>query len=151
MRAARGAAIVTWIYAAGFGLPAPLVAAYLLRHGRLPSFFGLFDLYSGPWSGRLSDTQFTVRLGAFAVLLIVPTWSGWLLWKHRRSGAVLNLVTLPIEVVFWLGFALPIPWILASQRAALVALSWPSLHSPADADTHKPTPSPSPAGPSTKR
>jgi hypothetical protein len=125
MRAPRAAAIVTWIYSAGFGLPAPLVAAYLLRHGRLPSFFGLFDMYGGPWSGRLSDTQFTVRLSAFALLLIVPTWSGWLLWKGRRSGAVLNVVSLPIEVVFWLGFALPIPWILAGQRVALVALSWP--------------------------
>jgi hypothetical protein len=43
-RAARAAAIVTWIYAAGFGGCIMPVSVYLLKHGSLPSFFGLFDI-----------------------------------------------------------------------------------------------------------
>jgi hypothetical protein len=49
-RAARAAAIVTWIYAAGFGLSTVPVSIYLLKRGSLPSFLGLFDMYGGPWS-----------------------------------------------------------------------------------------------------
>ena len=48
MNSARAAAIVTWAYAAGFGVPALPVAAYVQNTGRLPSFLGLFDMFGGP-------------------------------------------------------------------------------------------------------
>jgi hypothetical protein len=40
-----------------------------------------------------------------------------------KSGAVVNLCLLPVEVVFWLGIAPPIPWFGGAARAALLALS----------------------------
>ena len=55
-------AVLTWIYAAGFGITAAPVAVYLLRRGTLPEFFGLFPMYGGPWSSRVGD-------GILAVLL----------------------------------------------------------------------------------
>ena len=58
--AARAAAVVTWAYAAGFGVPTVPVAVYLVQRGRLPSFLGLFDMYAGPWSNRLGDGPFVV-------------------------------------------------------------------------------------------
>ena len=77
-RAARAAAIVTWIYAAGFGGCIVPVSVYLLKHGSLPSFFGLFDMYAGPWWSRFDD-------GTFAVLLISHPLS--LRPRRTRAGS----------------------------------------------------------------
>jgi hypothetical protein len=127
MQTARAAAVVTWIYAAGFGLPAIPVAGYLLAHGRLPTFLNLFEMYGGPWSARVDEETFVALLAAFFGVTAVTGWSGWLLWRGRRAGAVLNLALIPAEAVFWIGFALPIPWLVAVARVALVAASWSSL------------------------
>lgn len=127
MRSARAAAVVTWAYAAGFGLPAPFVVAYLVREGRLPEFLGLFEMYGGPWSEQVDERTFVTLLAAFLGLNAAVAWSGWLIWRGRRAGAVLNLALLPVEAIFWVGFALPIPWLCGAARVGLVAASWRSL------------------------
>jgi hypothetical protein len=126
-RTARAAAVVTWAYAAGFGLAAPPVAVYLVREGHLPSFLGLFDMYAGPWSESVDTRTFAALLSAFLGVNVVTAWSGWMIWRGRRSGAVLNLALLPVEAVFWIGFALPIPWLIGAARVALLAAGWKSL------------------------
>ena len=50
MNRSRTAGLVTWAYAAMFGVPAVPVAIFLAEKGRLPSLWGLFDMYAGPWS-----------------------------------------------------------------------------------------------------
>ena len=127
MRTARAAAVVTWAYAAGFGLAAPPVAVYLIREGHLPSFLGLFDSYAGPWSESVDNRTFIALLSAFMGVCTVTAGSGWLIWRGRRSGAVLNLALLPVEAIFWVGFALPIPWLCGAARVALLAAAWKSL------------------------
>ena len=124
---ARAAAVVTWAYGAGFGLPAPFVAAYLVREGRLPEFLGLFEMYGGPWSARVEPRTFVALLAAFFGLGAINAWSGWLIRRGRRSGAVLNLGLLPVEAIFWVGFALPIPWLVGAARVTLLAAGWKSL------------------------
>jgi hypothetical protein len=123
----RAAAVVMWAYAAGFGLSTIPVAIYLHQRGRLPSFFGLFDMYGGPWSARLLDDAFVLRLIAFLVAMLIVAWTAWLVWNGSKAGAVLSLALLPIEAVFWLGFALPIPWLLGAARIVLLFLGWRSL------------------------
>ena len=125
--AARAATVVTWVYAAGFGLPAPFVAAYLVREGRLPEFLGLFDMYGGPWSASADHRTFVWQLAAFLGVSAINAWSGWLIWRGRRSGAVLNLALLPVEAIFWVGFALPLPWLFGAARVGLLAASLRSL------------------------
>jgi hypothetical protein len=127
MKTARAAAVVTWIYAAGFGIPAIPVGVYLLTRGRLPAFFDLFEMYGGPWFSRVEPRTFVALLGAFFGVSALNAWSGWLLWRGRKAGAVLNLSLLPIEAVFWIGFALPFPPLCGVARVALVAASWTSL------------------------
>ena len=127
MRSARAAAIVTWVYALGFGLPTVPVSIYLLRNGQLPSFFGLFEMFAGPWSASVSDGTFVVLLLLFGAVTLVAAWSAWPLWHGRRIGAVLNLAVLPVEAVFWVGFALPLPWVIGVARVALVAVAWNAL------------------------
>ena len=102
-------AILTWLYAAGFGISAVPVAAYLLRRGTLPEFFGLFPMYGGPWSSRLGEGPFAILLIAFLIVTLVASWAAWLVWNGSKAGAVLSLVLFPVEAIFWLGFALPIP------------------------------------------
>jgi hypothetical protein len=75
----------------------------------------------------LSHDRVITLLLAYAALVLITAVSGWLLWDERRSGAVLNLGLLPLEAVFWTGFALPIPWLLGIARIALVARAWPEL------------------------
>ena len=87
--AAKAATIVTWVYAACFGLPAIPVAVYLLRNGRLPWLFDAFPMYGGPWYHSGQPERFAAQLDAFLVLMLVVSWGGWLLWRgsQSRSGA----------------------------------------------------------------
>jgi hypothetical protein len=123
MNRTRSVAVVTWVYAAMFGVPAVPVAIFLAQKGRLPSLWGLFDMYAGPWSSRLTDDRVIALLLTYAGLVLVAVWSGWLLWRGRKAGAALNLGLLPLEAVFWIGFALPIPWLFGIARIALVSMS----------------------------
>ena len=127
MNAARAAAIVTWSYAAGFGLSTIPVAIYLRRHGTLPTFMDMFEMFGGPWSSRVAHSTFVILLMAFLVVTLVAAWSGWLLWQGSKAGAVLNLALIPIEAIFWFGFALPIPVALGIARVTLVLVAWKSL------------------------
>ncbi len=124
---ARWAAIVCWAYAAGFGLPAIPVGAYLLREGHLPWFAGMFPMYGGPWSDRMTPTEFAGTTFAFTAVAVVVAGGAYRLWGGHRDGAVLVLVTLPVEAVFWYGYALPIPPLLAVLRVALIGAAWSRL------------------------
>ncbi len=127
MKTTRTAAVTTWIYTAGFGLPVLPVAVYLRRRGTLPTFLGLFEMYGGPWSLRYTHGTFIVLLVVFLVVTVVVAWAAWLMWQGSRTGAVLSLVLMPVEAVFWTGFALPIPWVAGVARVGLVLLGWQSL------------------------
>jgi len=52
---------------------------------------------------------------------------GWLLWGGHRLGAMLALGALPVGAVFWWGFALPIPPILAIVYTILIVMNWQNL------------------------
>lgn len=57
--------------------------------------------------------------------------AGWLMWAQPRPGAWMGLALLPLEFVFWMGFALPYGPLLGLARtvailAALVPLSRPA-------------------------
>ncbi|HEY5787199.1 MAG TPA: hypothetical protein VIT65_20735 [Microlunatus sp.] len=127
MTRSRTAAVVTWAYAAMFGVPAVPVAIFLAEQGRLPSLWGLFDMYAGPWSSSFADDRVIGLLLVDSAVVLAAVFSACLLWQMRKAGAVLNLGLLPAEAVFWVGFALPVPWLFAITRVALVALAWPEL------------------------
>ena len=127
MNRSRTAALVTWAYAAMFGVPAVPVAIFLAEEGRLPSLWGLFDMYAGPWSSQFADHRVIALLLAYSGLVLATVLSGWLLWERRKAGAVLNLGLLPAEAVFWVGFALPVPWLFGIARVVLVCLAWMEL------------------------
>jgi len=86
---AHVAAVLTWIYAAAFGIPAIPDAVYLLRRGRLPTFLNLFPMYGGPWFSRVSHGTFAALLIGFLLVLLLAAWAAWLVWNGSKAGAVL--------------------------------------------------------------
>jgi hypothetical protein len=123
---ARTAAALCWSIAAGFGVPIVPVARHLRAHGDLPRMFGFRAYGDGPFE-RLGTTTFIALLGAYVVVCLAEARAGWLLWRGRRSGAVLALAMVPVAAPFWAGFALPIPPAFALIRTVLVITSWRGL------------------------
>ncbi|MGH8824110.1 MAG: hypothetical protein ACRDVN_06510 [Jiangellaceae bacterium] len=66
-------------------------------------------------------------LVAFLLVCAAECVAGWLLWGGHRTGAILALALLPLELVFWVGFALPFGPIVAEARTVLILMSWSSL------------------------
>jgi hypothetical protein len=116
-----------WLVAAGNVIMAPLVAAHLLRERTLPTFMGLFPMYGGGLFERWSVEVFAVLLGLFAALSALEAFAAWLLWEGERLGALMTIALLPIEVLFWAGFAVPIPPLIALARIGLLAAGWSAL------------------------
>ncbi|MFN8233448.1 MAG: hypothetical protein U0V56_08270 [Actinomycetota bacterium] len=127
MTALRLEAALTWLYAAGFGGATLPVAVFLLWRGRLPSFFGLFDLYDGPWRTRVGDGTFVWLLVGFLLTTAAAAWAAWLVWNGSKVGGVRTLLLLPAEAVFWFGFDLPIAKAIGVARIVLLAIGWSSL------------------------
>jgi hypothetical protein len=124
---ARAAAIITWVYAAGFGLPAIPIAVFVARKRSLPWFLDLFPMYGGPWSNAGRWTGFIWLLIAYFALTLLVAFAGVLLWRGRRGGAILTFALIPVEAIFWWGFALPFPPLLAAARVGLAAIAWRRL------------------------
>ncbi|MBX3047129.1 MAG: hypothetical protein KF698_09050 [Anaerolineales bacterium] len=124
---ARRAAITVWVYTVCFGLPAIPISVYLLQRGQLPWLGDLFPMYGGPWSAVMDAPVLAATLWVFAGLCALVAYGGWLLWAGKRSGAVLVLATLPIEALFWYGYALPFPIMLAVLRVGFVIAAWRGL------------------------
>ncbi len=123
-RTARAYAVLTWTYAAGFGLPVGPVSIHLLRRGSLPWFGDLFPMYGGPWSGRLTPAGLVRVLAGYLALLVLTTWLAGRVRRGSRRATAFSAALLPVEAVYWVGFALPIPWALGAARAALLAVTW---------------------------
>jgi hypothetical protein len=128
MASIRVAAILFWGVAAGFGLSVIPVARYLVIHGELPIVPMLgFRAFGGGFFERFDTVPFVWLLAAFFAVCAGEAVAGWLLWSGARSGGILGLALLPLGAIFWWGFALPIPPIVALVRTVLVIVGWGSL------------------------
>jgi hypothetical protein len=125
--AVRGSAVLLWLIAAGFGFYAFPTAAHLIQHRELPMTMFGFRAYGGGWFERFSPETFAILLGAFVGICAVEAFAGWLLWSGSRAGGFLTLALVPIELVFWSGFAVPIPPLAAILRLGLLVAGWSAL------------------------
>ena len=127
MTALRVSAVLTWLVSVGFGGPTPFVASRLLRTGELPWFRELFPMYAGPFFDRCSHSVFVVLLAVFATVCTADAFAGWLVWSGMRAGAWMMIALLGVELIFWIGFALPIPPAIAVLRFGALIWGWASL------------------------
>ena len=121
--ALRVAASLLWFTAAGFGIPCLWGIWRLQTTGEVPTLLGYPSYGSGPFERRGIETTVTLLLMFFAVCVLEAV-AGARVWGGHLDGGILALVLLPLEAVFWWGFALPIPPILAIVRTILLLAGW---------------------------
>lgn len=123
---AQLAAIIVWFDAIGLAIPGLIGVRSLLAGRGVPLVLG-YPSYGGGGFERAGIATTVPLLLAFLVVLIAEIPAGWMLWQGQRSGALLSLVLLLPGAVFWWGFDLPIPPLLAVMRVVAIALAWASL------------------------
>jgi hypothetical protein len=122
----RAAGVLAWAVGLCFGLPCVAAIWHFARHGRVWTLMG-FPTYGG---GPFADIGIRTTLPLLVAFLLACTAelvAGWLLWNRLRAGAVLALALLPVELVFWIGFALPVGPAAGLARTMLLLLGWSSL------------------------
>jgi hypothetical protein len=119
----RTAAALLVLNGVGFGVFC--IPAIRSIHAGLgfPIVFG-FPAYGGGPFERVGIPTTVALLSAFLLICVLEIAAGGLVWAGSRSGAVLALVLVPVGAIFWWGFALPIPPILAVIRTVLITMSW---------------------------
>lgn len=113
----RTAAVLAWFTGLGFGLPGAVGLWHLIDRGRVWTFLG-FPTYGG---GPFEDAGIRSSAGllaAFVVVCALEVLAGRWLWKRQRRGVTLAFGLLPFELVFWIGFALPVGLLLGAARTA---------------------------------
>lgn len=114
----RAAALVFVFLGLAFGLSVPFVLAHLDRTGELPMTFG-FRSMAGPFV-QLGPEAFKALAWSFVAVCAADVVAGIGLWRGRRWGARLGLVTSPLAFALGLGFELPLVLIGVPIRVALV-------------------------------
>jgi hypothetical protein len=122
----RVAAFLHWFVAVGFGVFCFPAIRELLAGRDIPFVMGFPAYGRGPFE-RLGIPTSVPLLAAFLLVCILEAIAGVLLWGGHRSGAVLALALIPAGGVFWWGFALPIPPILAFVWTILILVNWQAL------------------------
>ena len=120
------AAALCFVTAIGFGVFNVPAIRNLLAGGEVPVVFG-FPAYGGGMFERFRIMTSVPLLVGFLLVCVLEGVAGWLLWGGDRSGGILALALLPFGAVFWVGFSLPIPPIVALVRTALIVLNWSAL------------------------
>jgi hypothetical protein len=118
----RAAAVLCWLLAAGFGLPDIPAIANVARGDGVWYFMGFPTYGHGPFE-QIGIPTTVPLLVAFLLVAVAEAVAGVLLWNGRRAGSVLANVLLPIELVFWIGFALPFGPIIGLARTILIIIA----------------------------
>ena len=115
----RAAAACSLVLGLGFGLPGAYGAWYYARHGEVWTFLGFPAYGDGPFKRWGIPTSVALLLG-FVAVCAAEVVVGVLLWRDATVAPWLALALLPVELVFWIGFALPFGPLLGLARTALV-------------------------------
>jgi hypothetical protein len=119
----RVAAGLAWVTGLGFGPLGVYGTAYFARHGDVWYFMGFPTYGDGPFQAIGVPTTVPLLAG-FATVCTAEMVLGILLWRRRRAALWLSHALLPVEVAYWLGFALPFgPLFGAARTIAVLAAS----------------------------
>ncbi|MQA10745.1 MAG: hypothetical protein GEU98_19770 [Pseudonocardiaceae bacterium] len=119
----RAAAILCLVAALGFGIPGVFGIRYFADTGDVWTFMGFPTYGEGPFENWGIETTLGL-LVAFLVVCTAELVVAVLLWFGHRLGLVLSLALLPFEFLFWIGFALPLGYVVGVGRAVLGIAGW---------------------------
>jgi hypothetical protein len=114
--------LVSLVLGLGFGIPGAIGLRHFAERGEVWTFMG-FPAYGGGPFERFGIETGVLLLGAFVTVCLAEVVIGVLLLMDHPAGSWLAIGLLPIELVFWIGFALPLGPPLGLLRAGLVAWS----------------------------
>lgn len=120
------ASVLSWTLGIGFGLPCAFGIWYFATHGQVWTFLGFPTYGDGPFAKAGIETTVPL-LAAFLGVCAAEALAGWLMWAQPRPGAWMGLALLPLELVFWIGFALPYGLLLGLARTVAILASLVSL------------------------
>ena len=115
----RAAAVCSLVLGLGFGLSGSYGAWYYARHSEVWMFLGFPTYGDGPFERWGLSTSLPLLLG-FVAVCAAEVAVGVLLWRGTATAPWLALALLPVELVFWIGFALPFGPLLGLARTALL-------------------------------
>lgn len=123
----RAAAVLLWISAVGLGVTC-LIAIRSLAAGRgIATVLGYPAYGKGAFERHGLPTTLPLVWG-FLVICVLEAVAGWLVWSGRKAGGVLANALLVPGAVYWWGFDLPYPPMVASIRTILLVVGWTRLH-----------------------
>jgi hypothetical protein len=122
----RAAAALTWILAVGLGVPCVMAIRNLSMGRGIPLVLGFPAYGGGAFERHGLSTTIPLLLG-FLTVCIFEAVAGSLLWGGHTSGAILAIILLVPGALFWWGFDLPYPPMLAIVRTVLLVLGWSRL------------------------
>ena len=115
------AAVCSIVLGLGFGIPALAGTVHFARTGEVWTLFG-FPTYGGGPFERISLTTSVPLLIAFTLVCAAEVGVGVLLLLDVPHASTFAHLLLPIELVFWVGFALPFGPPLGIARSVLLLL-----------------------------
>jgi hypothetical protein len=118
----HGAATMSWLLGLGFGIPAVVGLRHFATTGEIWTLWGYPTYGNGPFE-RIGLPTSTPLLAAFAAVCLAEVVSGVLLWVDAPGAVAVSWVLLPVEVAFWIGFALPFGPLVAVVRTVLILLA----------------------------
>ena len=118
----RVAAGLAWTAGVGFGPLGAYGTTYFAKHHQVWHVMGFPTYGDGPFE-RIGITTSVPLLTGFVAVCAAEVVVGSMLWAGWPSGRWLAVGLLPLELAYWVGFALPVGPVLGTLRTAAVAAS----------------------------
>lgn len=122
----KSASICLWFSGLGFGIPCIYGIWYFMKTQNIATVMGFPSYGNGPFEKIGIYTTVPLLIG-FLLVCSLECICGWGLWNGEKGSAVLSLVIIPVELLFFIGFALPFGPPLIVIRTILLLLIWSSL------------------------
>jgi len=106
----------------GFGIPCLFGIRHFADTGEVWTFMG-FPTYGGGPFERVGLSTSVPLLAAFLAVCLAQVIVGALILADAPHAALLSYLLLPVAMVFWIGFALPLGPPLGLASAVLLYLS----------------------------
>ena len=121
------ASFCLWVSGLGFGLPCIYGIWSFLKGNGIAFVMGFPAYGNGPFE-KIGVHTTTPLLTGFLFVCALECIAGWGLWSGDKGAAILSMAIIPVEMVFFIGFALPFGPPLLLIRVILLLLSWSVLH-----------------------
>jgi hypothetical protein len=116
------AASLCLVLGLGFGLPCVFAIRHFVQTGEVWTFMGFPTYGDGPFE-RIGVHTSSPLLVGFLLVCIAEVAVGVMLWAGTPYAPTVSYALLPLEVAFWIGFALPFGPLLAIARTVLLLLA----------------------------